>query len=490
MLEACIYRTGFFNTNEFMKSVVTILIFCLTFQLTIAQSVFVNKPYAQIGDNASPSTLKILWHAADSEAKWELEHRHNSNTAWVKADAITYTLLAQVNVSPNRVYHACISGLKPGETFQYRILKEGMEVFSAEAKAIKSFNQSYRFVVMGDIGAETIDQKKLAYQAYIENPDFIAVPGDIVYENGLVSEYNKKFWPVYNADKADSNGAPIMRSIPFIAAVGNHDADTRDLDKKPDALAYYMFFDQPLNGPLAVEGSAIVPILKGSEKNKKAFYDAAGETYPRMSNFSYDYGNAHWTVIDADTYVDWTDSTLKNWVINDLAASRNATWHFVMFHHPGFNSALEHYEQQHMRLLAPIFEKAKVDIVFNGHVHNYQRTYPMFFKPIKNGTLMVGGKDNKTVRGRVVVGKWTLDKTFDGITNTHPKGVIYVITGAGGQELYNPEQENDSDSWQKFTNKFISTVHSITSAEVKGNKLVIRQIDTNGKELDKFVVEK
>jgi predicted phosphodiesterase len=456
----------------------------------MAQEDFVNKPYIQIGNNASPSTLKILWHALNKDANWVVEYRANSSDSWLKADSINYTILAQVNVVPNRVYHASVSRLTAGEVFQYRIIKDSKEVFHSEAKASKSKDQPYRFVVMGDIGAETIDQKKLAVRAYLEKPDFIAVPGDIVYENGLVSEYNKKFWPIYNADKVDSNGAPIMRSIPFIAAVGNHDADMRDLDIMPDALAYYMYFDQPLNGPLAAEGSAWVPVLKGSEKNIKAFYDAAGKTYPRMSNFSYDYGNAHWTVIDADTYVDWTDSTLKKWVINDLAASANATWHFVMFHHPGFNSSLDHYEQQQMRLLSPIFEKAKVDIVFNGHVHNYQRTYPLTFAPMRNGTLLVGGKENKTIRGRVVVGRWTLDKNYDGITNTHPKGVVYVITGAGGQALYNPEQEKDPDSWQKFTNKFISTVHSLTSVEVNGNKLVIRQIDINGKELDKFVMEK
>jgi predicted phosphodiesterase len=456
----------------------------------MAQNDFVNKPYVQIGNNASPTTLKILWHAPNTEAIWEVEHRANSRDGWKKSDSISFTILAQVNVIPNRVYHASLSGLTAGSVFQYRIVKNGKEVFQSEAKASKSKDQPYRFVVMGDIGAESIDQKKLAELAYLEKPDFIAVPGDIVYENGLVSEYNKKFWPIYNADKVDSNGAPIMRSIPFIASVGNHDADTRDLDKMPDALAYYMYFDQPLNGPLATEGSAWVPNLKGSDKNKKAFYDAAGQTYPRMSNFSYDYGNAHWTVIDSDTYVDWTDSTLKDWVKKDLETSKNATWHFVMFHHPGFNSALEHNEQQQMRLLTPIFEKAKVDVVFNGHVHNYQRSFPLNFKPIKNGTMLVGGRDNKTVRGRVVVGKWTLDRNYDGKENTHPKGVIYVITGAGGQELYNPEQEKDPDTWQKFTHKFISTVHSLTSAEVNGNKLVIRQIDINGRELDRFVVEK
>jgi predicted phosphodiesterase len=473
-----------------MKSIFVLLVIIFSYFKIEAQEYFINKPYVQIGNQASASSLTVLWHVTNQDAKWELEHRSSENTAWKKADTIYFTVLAQANVVPNRVYHANLSGLNAGTKVQYRILKDGKSIFSAEATSPKSFSQPFKFVVMGDIGAETMDQKKLAERAYLEKPDFVAVPGDIVYENGLVSEYNKKFWPVYNADKADSNGAPIMRSIPFIAAVGNHDADTRDLDRMPDALAYYMFFDQPLNGPIAAEGSAWVPVLKGSEKNKKAFYDAAGQNYPRMTNFSFNYGNAHWTVIDSDTYVDWTDSTLKDWVKKDLAASSSATWHFVMFHHPGFNSSIEHFEQQQMRLLAPIFEKGKVDVVFNGHVHNYQRSFPMTFAPVKNGTLLVGGKDNKTIRGRAVVGKWTLDHNFDGKTKTNPKGVIYVVTGAGGQELYNPEQEKDADTWQKFTHKFISTVHSLTSAEVNGNKLTIRQIGIDGKELDSFIITK
>jgi hypothetical protein len=141
-------------------------------------------------------------------------------------------------------------------------------------------------------------------------------------------------------------------------------------------------------------------------------------------------------------------------------------------------------------LLAPIFEKGNVDIVFNGHVHNYQRSFPMSFVPDKNGTLLVGGKDNKTIRGRVVTGKWTLDKTFDGKSNTKPKGVIYIITGAGGQTLYNPEQNNDPDSWQKFTNKFISIIHSITVVDINGKQLKLRQVAADGKELDSIRITK
>ena len=286
------------------------------------------------------------------------------------------------------------------------------------------------------------------------------VPGDVVYEYGLISEYREKFWPVYNAEEPSASGAPLLRSVPFVAAPGNHDTETRDLDKYPDALAYYLFWDQPLNGPLGREGGPFVPPLTGSEANRQAFTAAAGKAYPRMTNFSFDYGNAHWTIVDANPYVDWTDSELKNWVAADLAAAKDATWRFVAFHHPGFNSAREHYEQQHMRLLSPIFEAGKVDLVFNGHVHNYQRSYPLRFVPDKQGTLLVGGRDGKTVRGRVVNGRWTLDKSFDGRTDTTPDGVIYIVTGAGGQKLYNPEQNDDPDSWQKFTDKFISKVHS------------------------------
>jgi hypothetical protein len=275
-----------------------------------------------------------------------------------------------------------------------------------------------------------------------------------------------------------------------VAAPGNHDTDTRDLDKYPDGLAYYLFWDQPLNGPLAKEGTAFVPPLKASEANRKAFAEGAGEAYPRMTNFSFDYGNAHWTVVDSNPYVDWTDAKLKEWVANDLAAAKGATWRFVAFHHPGFNSAREHYEQQQMRLLSPVFEAGKVDIVFNGHVHNYQRSFPLRFVPDKQGTLMVGGRDGKTIRGRVVNGRWTLDKTFDGRNDTTPDGVIYIVTGAGGQTLYNPEQNDDPDSWQKFTDKFVSKVHSLTVADVDGKTLTIRQVTADGQEIDKFTITK
>ena len=135
-------------------------------------------------------------------------------------------------------------------------------------------------------------------------------------------------------------------------------------------------------------------------------------------------------------------------------------------------------------MLAEVFEKGHVNVVFSGHVHNYQRSFPLRFVPEKD-------EAGKPVRKKNLVGgKWTLDKSFDGRSNTHPEGIIYLVTGAGGQHLYNPEQQDDPTSWQPFTDKFISKVNSLTVVDVHGPSLNVRQLAADGRELDRFTVEK
>ncbi len=93
-------------------------------------------------------------------------------------------------------------------------------------------------------------------------------------------------------------------------------------------------------------------------------------------------------------------------------------------------------------------------------------------------------------RSRHVGGRWTLDKTFNGQTDTTPEGVIYLVTGAGGQHLYNPEQQDDPASWQEFTYKHISKVFSLTVVDVDGPTVTVRQVTPEGEEVDHFVVTK
>ena len=460
-------------------------------QLKFSDATFIAKPYLQLGSTQEESTLILAWHAVDVDADWQVDLKVPSGD-WQVVKTPEFRRVAVKGVDSHRVYRATLKAAGPGQTFAYRVRKGADVVFEAEGLSPKSAAQKQRFVVFGDGGADTPEERQIAYQTFLQKPDFVMITGDIVYGKGLLSEYLDKFWPIYNSDKAAANlGAPLMRSTLFLSAPGNHDIASRNLDKDPDAMAYFYYWFQPLNGPSGPEGGPLVAPVVGNDTNRKAFLAATGDAFPRMANFSCDYGNAHWTVIDANATVDWTNPDLQDWVAKDLEKAKNATWRFVSFHQPGFNSSKAHFDEQYMRILAPVFEAGKVDIVFNGHVHNYQRSYPLRFVPSKpNGASPVAGPDGKVSKNRHVDGKLTLDKTFDGKTDTSPEGVIYLVTGAGGQHLYNPEQQDLPATWQEFTLNHISKIHSLTVAEIDGATLNIRQLTPTGEEVDRFTIKK
>jgi hypothetical protein len=310
------------------------------------------------------------------------------------------------------------------------------------------------------------------------------ITGDIVYERGRASEYQKRFFPIYNADTASpETGAPLLRSTLTLAAPGNHDTAYRNLRTYPDGLAYFMYWSQPLNGPALAPGAKNSAILLGPDSGHSAFLAGSGSAYPRMANFSFDYGSAHWTVLDSNPYVDWSDAALRAWVEQDLKAAQNAKWRFVAYHHPPFNSAQRHREAQQMRVLSDLLEKYKVDIVWNGHVHNYQRSYPIRFTVQRGADAVIRDPDGR------VDGDIKIDKVFDGQTNTRPDGILYVITGGGGAGLHNTNTEDKQADWLPFTTKYVGA-HSFTVVDVEDRRLTIRQIGTDGKERDHFVVTK
>ncbi len=460
----------------------------------VATGPFLVKPYLQIGHAPAARQVVLVWQTNDTNNAWTVEYRPGAGSRWRPAPTPSSTRVAVPGIEPHRIYQAALSGLEPGQVFAYRVSDGGKAVFESEARAPKSADQSYRFVVFGDCGADTPEERAIAFRTFRAKPDFVMITGDIVYGRGLVSEYRTKYWPIYNAEEATpEKGAPLLRSTLFLAAPGNHDIASRDLGRNPDGLAYFYYWLQPLNGPIGKVGGPITAALRGSETHIKAFTDAAGKAFPRMANFSFEYGNGHWTVLDANATVDWTNHELQDWVTADLAAAKGATWRFVSFHQPGFNSSKSHFDEQYMRVLAPVFEAGHVDIVFNGHVHNYQRSYPLRFVPDSMNqaappmpTAKADGRSTK----RHVDGKFTLDKKFDGNIDTTPDGVIYLVTGAGGQRLYNPEQQDDPASWQAFTYKHISKVHSLTVVDVEGRTLTVRQVTAEGDEVDRFMIKK
>jgi hypothetical protein len=271
--------------------------------------------------------------------------------------------------------------------------------------------------------------------------------------------------------------------------LGNHDVYGANFDKTPDGLAYFYYNDLPMNGPTkqyTVEAT-------GKPELIKAFKSNTDNRFPKMSNFSFDYGNVHIVCIDANPHASPLEPALVQWIKEDLKNSR-ADWKIVTYHHPAFNSSKAHYDYQQMRLLSPVIEPLGVDLVLTGHVHNYQRTMPLTFEPKLDsaGTHYV-----VTEEGRVD-GKFKLDERYDGITNTKPKGIIYVVSGAGGAVLYDapisgkPElwTHEPAQNWVPYTVKLVSNIHSFTMIETNGKKLVLKQMDAKGVVFDEITITK
>ncbi len=383
-------------------------------------------------------------------------------------------------------YQALLPNLPFDATVGYSVKLGAAVVREGIFKTRASAAMPAHFVIVGDLASNKPEQKSVAYQISLTKPDFLVALGDIVYPGGRALQYMNHFFPVYNdvATPSAKDGAPIMASVPIYPVIGNHDADSQKFPDFPDAYSAFYFFSVPKNGP--GEGAWNLPLGKDA-KLAAAFRAAAGSEYPAMSDYSFDSGPAHFLVLDANSYTTAALEKLAPWIERDLAASKQP-WKIVCFHQPAFHTSREHYTEQKMRLLEPIFEKHGVDVVFAGHVHNYQRSKPLKFTP---------NPPKRDARGRVN-GDFVLDQTFNGTTDTTPEGIIHIVTGGGGAKLYSVDlaktiaalKKDHGGNYQPITDKYVADKNSFSVVDVTPTTFDLRQITLEGKEVDRFRITK
>jgi hypothetical protein len=119
------------------------------------------------------------------------------------------------------------------------------------------------------------------------------------------------------------------------------------------------------------------------------------------------------------------DKGQYQFVLDDLKKTnenKNIEWIFVIFHKPMYSSISKQLEEYIMRdKYQQIFEKYNVDLIIQGHNHIYSRTLPLLFnsqqisEPILDQNI--ASSNNNT--------------TFN-----QPKGIVYLVVGTGGDELY------------------------------------------------------
>jgi Calcineurin-like phosphoesterase/Domain of unknown function DUF11 len=453
-------------------------------------------------DETSPaaSAYKVVFGSSESKSQ-SVTPRGRVVDNYLAADPSLPPIPTAYGAHSN--YTAVLSGLSYDTLYHYKVTGPGMPQggFTASFRTRKR-GAVYSFAVEGDEGMFPADPNTnpplvVDYEARIAHlihdadkislpnevarpePDFILNTGDNVYTYGSEGSYRDFFFPVFNSDvNSNETGAPLIRSKLFFPVDGNHDVGSTGVsinmlasDTAPrfagnqdggDALSYFNDFYFPQNGPKGFDiqyaWNGDTPAATGmtfsylektytSPSAIAAFREStavdtgkgASTQIDHQSNYSFDYGNAHFLFLDANPHL-FNDNlpsgnaynaapptftayptALGAWVMNDLDSSKQ-TWKIVVYHQPAFTSGDATIVNNQMRAVAKLLEDHGVNIVFNGHDHNYQRTLPL------RATARTAATPAVTPGFPAVY----IDQSFDGTVDTIPDGILYVIEGAGG----------------------------------------------------------
>src|SRR5215207_292310 len=160
----------------------------------------------------------------------------------------------------------------------------------------------------------------------------VATFGDHAYPEGSAENFAECYEPSWGQFKARTMPSP-----------GNHEYE------KPGASAYFDYFGTAAGDP--------------------------GEGY-----YSYDLGSWHLVALNSNCGEGEIrcdpGSPQGRWLKVDLAANDEAACTLAYFHHPLFTSGSYRPGIERVESLWEILYAAGVDVVLNGHDHNYQRFAP------------------------------------------------------------------------------------------------------------------
>ncbi len=193
-----------------------------------------------------------------------------------------------------------------------------------------------------------------------DKPQFLYHLGDIVYNHGEVTEYDRQFFKPYQPYPA-----------PIMAIAGNHDSDVNPLAK----VAYTSL--EPFVKVFC--SSNAVPVEFSSVKDRLSMV---------QPNIYWTLDTPLATIIGLHTNVPKygiVTREQRSWFAEELIAAnkfRPEKMIIVCMHHSPYSADINHGSSLAMiNFLEAAFEKTGVrpDIVLGGHVHSYQRfikTYP------------------------------------------------------------------------------------------------------------------
>ncbi|KAM0858001.1 hypothetical protein ACQ4PT_048104 [Festuca glaucescens] len=334
--------------------------------------------------DSSATSMKLTWVSGDGRPQ-QVQYAGGSRSATSVATTFTQKDMCSVPVlpspakdfgwhDPGYIHSAVMTGLQPSQSYDYRYGSDSVG-WSDTAKfrtPPAAGSDEVSFVIYGDMGKAPLDPsvehyiqpgsisvtRAVAKEMQTGKVDSIFHIGDISYATGFLVEWDFFLHLI----------RPIASQAAYMTAIGNHERDyagSRSVYVTPDSggecgVAYESYFPMP----------------------------AAGKDKPW---YSIEQGSVHFLVM----------STEHPW------------------HRPMYSSNLgipTSVDPNFVDSVEPLLLKNKVDLVFFGHVHNYERTCAVY----QGDCRCMPRKDVNGI------------DTYDNSNYTAP---VHAIVGAGGFKL-------------------------------------------------------
>lgn len=328
--------------------------------------------------NDSSNSMVISWYTT-SEAS---DPKLLLATEPTLIDNITITPTVN-NIDSTYIYSANLANLEAKTTYFYKVSSD-----TSNEREILNFttlpsrdSTSLKFLVFGDSRSQREQRGELVNKVIenFEDIEFSIHTGDIVNDGRIQTEWNEYF------DDAED----LTKKVPGYYIEGNHEYNDG-----------YMYDNIPLpsNG---------------------------------FNSYYYNFSIGPINFIGLNTHRDpsiqttWLETALNNSYNDD-----NTLWNVVYMHEPIFNSRSTRPDRYDLiTSWCPLFEEYNVDLIFAGHNHYYERSYPM-----------------------------NCLKQYDDTSSFYfknPSNPIYFITGGAGAPLYIRDTNPDYAPFYNSTYHFI-----------------------------------
>ena len=303
-----------------------------------------------------------------------------------------------------------VRDLEAGELYFYQVININTNgdtlVGPVTQLVIPDYDHSaINFTVVGDNQGHIKCWERVTQLMFEEAPQFVIHVGDMVAYG-----HHKDDW----TDEFFKQAQNLMRHVPMYPAIGNHEMN----DEK-----YYQYFNRAYD-------DAFYTVKKGDLR-----------------------------LIFVDTNKDLLTGSARYKRLEKTLANCKERWKVVIHHHPPFTSDIASYRSSLMATadkgdpnifhLRNLYETYGVDLVLSGHVHGYERSYP--------------------------IAKNHIDSE---------NGVVYIITAGGGGGCNPPSSYKE---W--FTLKSKKQMHYL-NVQIEGNKMKVEAIDTSRIVFDTWELEK